>query len=141
MNSLDMRNVDTLMNMTVTIVTAYVGKNAVETEKLPGLIEEVFATVQKLSDPERLKKSRPRPVPAIPVEQSVTDEFIYSLEDGQPYKSLKRHLKSKYGMTPTDYREKWDLPIDYPMVSPAYARERSELAKRSGLGRSRDMQF
>lgn len=141
MSLMDIRKVDALMDMTVNIVTAYVGNNQVETDKLPELIEQVFGTVEKLSDPERIKKSLPKPVPAIPVEESVTDEYIYSLEDGRPYKSLKRHLKSKYGMTPTDYRAKWDLPLDYPMVSPAYARERSELAKKSGLGRNRDEQF
>lgn len=141
MHTFDRQKVESLMEMTVDIVTAYVGNNKVEAESLPGVIEQVFTTVQKLSDPATIKKNLPKPIPAIPVKDSVTDEFIYSLEDGQPYKSLKRHLKSKYGMTPADYREKWDLPLDYPMVSPAYARERSALAKKSGLGRSREMQF
>ncbi|WP_421934776.1 MucR family transcriptional regulator [Phenylobacterium sp.] len=75
------------------------------------------------------------PRPAVPIEQSVTDEYVVSLEDGGRYRSLRRHLMAKYGMTPEQYREKWGLPIDYPMVAPSYARERSEVAKRIGLGR------
>ena len=127
-----------LLDMAADITAAYVSHNVITPEALPGLIENVFKTLQDISDPERQRESLPKPVPAISVADSVTDEFIYSLEDGQPYKSLKRHLKAKYGMSPEDYKEKWDLPIDYPMVAPAYGRERSNLAKKSGLGRNRD---
>ncbi|MCA3260078.1 MAG: MucR family transcriptional regulator [Phenylobacterium sp.] len=76
-----------------------------------------------------------RPTPPVPVEQSITDNFIICFEDGRPYRSLRRHLMAKYGMTPDDYRRKWDLPTDYPMVAPSYARDRSEVAKRIGLGK------
>ncbi len=116
------------------IVAAYVRHNTVGQDDLPGLIREVHDTLVDLTD--QTKHSQvDASNPAVPIEESVTDDFIYSLEDGQPYKSLKRHLKAKYGMSPEDYREKWGLPADYPMVAPAYARERSRLAKRSGLGR------
>lgn len=124
-----------LLDMTVDVVSAYVANNTVSQSQLPELMEQVFNTLQDLSHPAQIKKREPRPTPAIAVEKSVTDEVIYSLEDGKPYKSLKRHLKSKYGMSPEDYRQKWSLPPDYPMVAPAYARERSKLAKRSGLGK------
>lgn len=115
------------------IVTAYVGRNEVPAKDIPDLMETVFRSVQALAHPEI--EATERPAPAIPVEQSVTDEFIYSLEDGQPYKSLKRHLRTRYNMSPEDYRSRWGLPPDYPMVAPAYARQRSSLAKKSGLGK------
>ena len=116
------------------IVTAYVGRNEVPAKDIPEILDMVFHSVQNLADPEQEEKEIP--VPAVPIEESVTDEFIYSLEDGQPYKSLKRHLRSKYNMTPEAYRKRWDLPPDYPMVAPAYARQRSSLAKKSGLGKN-----
>lgn len=134
-------DISDILGLTTEIVAAYVSHNKVEREDVSAVIEDVFKTMQLLSDPVRIRNNRPKPIPAIAVEDSVTDAFIYSLEDGQPYKSLKRHLKAKYGMSPEDYKEKWGLPIDYPMVSPAYARERSELAKKSGLGRSQDTAF
>jgi len=115
------------------IVTAYVGRNEIPAKDIPELMDTVFRSVQTLANPE-VGEAEHR-VPAIPVEESVTDEFIYSLEDGQPYKSLKRHLRSRYNMTPEDYRARWGLPADYPMVAPAYARKRSSLAKKSGLGK------
>lgn len=116
------------------IVTAYVGRNEVPAKDIPELLNTVFLSVEALANPGASEKEVL--VPAIAVDESVTDAFIYSLEDGQPYKSLKRHLRSKYNMTPEAYRERWGLPPDYPMVSPAYARERSRLAKKSGLGKS-----
>jgi len=115
------------------IVTAYVGRNDIPAKDIPALLDTVFKSVQSLANPDETETERP--VPAIAVEESVTDAFIYSLEDGQPYKSLKRHLRSKYNMTPEDYRARWALPPDYPMVAPAYARKRSSLAKKSGLGK------
>ncbi|NNE57580.1 MAG: MucR family transcriptional regulator [Hellea sp.] len=116
------------------IVTAYVGRNDIPAKDIPQLLNSVFDSVQALANPD-IETGEDR-VPAVAVEDSVTDEVIYSLEDGQPYKSLKRHLRSKYNMTPEDYRARWGLSPDYPMVSPAYARERSRLAKKSGLGKS-----
>ena len=133
----DKDTLSNLLELSADIVSSYVSHNTIEADAVPGLIETVFSKLTELSDPKRALKNAPKPIPAIPVSESVTDELIYSLEDGQPYKSLKRHLKAKYGMSPEDYREKWDLPADYPMVAPAYARERSKLAKKSGLGRSR----
>lgn len=115
------------------IVTAYVGRNEVLAKDIPELLDTVFRSVESLARPETA--STERPSPAIPVAESVTDDFIYSLEDGQPYKSLKRHLRTRYNMSPEDYRARWDLPPDYPMVAPAYARKRSSLAKKSGLGK------
>ncbi len=115
------------------IVTAYVGRNELPAKDIPDLLDTVFRSVQSLANPDISEQDKPEP--AIAVEDSVTDQFIYSLEDGQPYKSLKRHLRSKYNMTPEDYRKRWDLPPDYPMVAPAYARKRSSLAKKSGLGK------
>jgi len=116
------------------IVTAYVGRNEIAAKDIPELMQTVFNSVQLLAMPQ--DQNREPLIPAIPIEESVTDEFIYSLEDGQPYKSLKRHLRSRYNMTPEAYRERWQLPLDYPMVAPAYARKRSKLAKKSGLGKS-----
>ncbi len=115
------------------IVTAYVGRNEIPAKDIPELMDTVYRSVQALAHPEQ--SSKERPMPAIPIDQSVTDEFIYSLEDGQPYKSLKRHLRTRYNMSPEDYRARWGLPPDYPMVAPAYARQRSSLAKKSGLGK------
>lgn len=124
-----------LLEMTSQIVSAYVSHNKIEATDVPGLITQVFDQIQDLSDPHRRNPNAPHPEPAIAIADSVTEEVIYSLEDGQPYKSLKRHLKTRYGMTPEDYRAKWGLPADYPMVAPAYARRRSELAKKTGLGK------
>ncbi len=115
------------------IVTAYVGRNEIPAKEIPDLLDTVFRSVQTLANPDA--GDLEQRVPAIAVEDSVTDEFIYSLEDGQPYKSLKRHLRTRYNMSPEDYRARWGLPADYPMVAPAYARKRSSLAKKSGLGK------
>ena len=125
------------LKITSEIVAAYIGRNETAAKDLPELIRSVYDAVINLEPKREASEPVVPATPAIPVEQSVTDEFIYSLEDGQPYKSLKRHLKAKYNMSPEDYRQKWNLPADYPMVAPAYARERSELAKKSGLGRHR----
>ena len=115
------------------IVTAYVGRNEMASRDIPELLNVVFRSVQTLAHPEDTLKERP--TPAIAIEDSVTDAYIYSLEDGQPYKSLKRHLRTRYNMSPEDYKARWGLPPDYPMVAPAYARQRSSLAKKSGLGK------
>jgi len=133
----DMKTSD-LLDLTTDIVTAYISHNDVAEKNLPDLIETIFRKLHDLSDPRLFEPERPKPVPAISVEESITEDFIFSLEDGQPYKSLKRHLKARYGMSPDDYREKWDLPPDYPMVAPGYAKERSKLAKKSGLGKNRE---
>jgi predicted transcriptional regulator len=124
-----------LATMTSDIVAAYVRANQVATDELPNLIETVFATLRGLSagDSATLEDR----APAVPVKRSVTADFIICLEDGKKFKSLKRHLRTRYKMTPEEYRLRWSLPHDYPMVAPNYAKARSDLAKRMGLGQSR----
>lgn len=121
-----------LLALTAQIVSAYVGHNEVAPSDIPALLR---TTYQGLRDVQGQERGAERPVPAVPIADSVTDSHLICLEDGKPFQSLKRHLKAAFGMSPEDYREKWGLPIDYPMVAPAYARRRSELAKKSGLGR------
>ena len=122
-----------LIALTSDIVSAYVGNNSVDASELPSLIQDVYGSLTKLSDKNSLANGQQ---PAVPVSQSVTDEFLICLEDGKEFKSLKRHLRTKYQLSPEQYREKWGLPYDYPMVAPAYARQRSELAKQMGLGQA-----
>ncbi len=124
------------MKMTTNIVAAYLSNNEVSSDKLPDLFEAVFAGIQRVASPEDVN-AEPRPEPAVPIENSLTDDAIICLEDGQPFQSLKRHLRVKYNMTPEAYREKWGLPRDYPMVAPNYAKRRSALAKKTGLGKNR----
>lgn len=114
------------------IVSAYVSNNPIQSEELPSLIRDVHATLKELKS---ANGAAAVPEPAIPVKKSITDDFLICLEDGKKFKSLKRHLRSKYGMSPEEYREKWGLPYDYPMVAPSYARKRSALAKEMGLGK------
>lgn len=114
------------------IVSAYVSNNTIQSGELPSLIRDVHATLATLGngrDSAQAKK------PAVSIKNSITDEFLICLEDGKKFKSLKRHLRSKYGLSPEEYREKWGLPYDYPMVAPSYARKRSALAKEMGLGK------
>ena len=119
------------LELTTEIVAAYVSNNPVQSSELSNLIRSVHSTLQGLSG---TVQEEIEVKPAIPVKKSVTDEFIICLEDGKKFKSLKRHLRAKYDMTPEEYREKWGLPYDYPMVAPSYARKRSKLAKQMGLG-------
>ena len=129
-----MNGVEVTVELTTKIVSAYVGNNPVQSGELPDLIKTVHGSLQQLNG-ERREIIEQKPV--VPIRRSKTDEYLICLEDGKKFKSLKRHLKSKYNMTPEEYREKWNLPHDYPMVAPAYARQRSELAKQMGLGQSR----
>lgn len=126
-------NADPLLSLTAQIVASYVSHHDVVPSDLPGLIRTVYAGLDNAADETPTRKAKPSP--AVPVDQSITDTHLICLEDGKPYQSLKRHLSVAYGLTPEAYREKWGLPPDYPMVAPAYARRRSELAKKSGLGR------
>ncbi|WP_371397540.1 MucR family transcriptional regulator [Fretibacter rubidus] len=119
----------------VAITTAYVSHNKLNPNDVPGFMRSVFGTLSALSDGEGIVKTTQ--TPAVPIEQSLTDDAIICLEDGLPFKSLKRHLRSKYDMTPEAYRQKWGLPADYPMVAPNYAKARSKLARQSGLGRNK----
>lgn len=129
-----MQETDTsALELTASIVSAYVSKNSVPVTGLPDLVASVHASLQKLAT-----TAEPEPVqatPAVPIKKSVTPDYIISLEDGRKFKSLKRHLSAHYGMTPDEYRAKWNLPSDYPMVAPNYAATRSALAKTMGLGR------
>ena len=124
------------IEFTTTIVAAYVGKNPIQAEALPGLIGNVFDAVSKLYAANATVKLEPETLsPAVPIRKSVGDDFIICLEDGKKFKSLKRHLSTEYNLTPDQYRAKWGLPADYPMVAPSYSAQRSQLAKDSGLGR------
>ena len=121
-----------LLELTSEIVSAHVSNNHVPPEDLASVIETVFT---KLADLGVTPEEPAELVPAVPIKKSVTDEHIFCLEDGKPMKMLKRHLATDHGLTPEEYRAKWGLPHDYPMVAPAYARKRQELAKKIGLGR------
>ena len=123
---------ETVLRLTAQIVAAHVEHNSVQAEALPGLIEKVYQT---LRDVGQVAAEPVRPVPAVPVKQSIKTDFIVCLEDGKKLKMLKRHLMTAYKMTPAQYRARWGLPADYPMVAPSYAKVRSSLAKKIGLGR------
>jgi predicted transcriptional regulator len=122
-----------LLTLTSDIVAAHVSNNSVASSDLPSLIESVFGTLSGLgteaAEPEVELK------PAVPIKKSITDDFIICLEDGKKLKMLKRHLKTAYDLSPEEYRAKWGLPHDYPMVAPNYALKRQQLAKKIGLGR------
>ncbi|MBI0433163.1 MucR family transcriptional regulator [Roseomonas sp. KE0001] len=124
-----------LLGLTAQIVAAHVSNNPVPLAEVPLLIEQVHRTLHGLgAAPIVAPAPVERPQPAVPVKKSVTDEYLVCLEDGKKLKMLKRHLKTAYDMTPEQYRERWGLPPDYPMVAPNYARHRSSLAKKIGLG-------
>ena len=123
-----------LIELSTEIVSAYVSHNALSPSDLPKLIADVHGALRTLSSNEA-----PLPVeelkPAVPVRKSVAPDYIICLEDGKKFKSLKRHLRTHYNLSPEEYREKWGLPADYPMVAPSYSATRSKLAKDNGLGR------
>jgi predicted transcriptional regulator len=121
-----------ILALTTEIVSAHVSNNTTGPDSVPQLIQSVFDTLAALARDEQAPAEL---TPAVPIRKSVTDEHIVCLEDGKKLKMLKRHLMTAYGMTPEDYRAKWGLKADYPMVAPAYARKRQELAKKIGLGR------
>jgi predicted transcriptional regulator len=118
------------------IVSAYVSNNSVPAGDLPGLINEVYGALMRVGSGVVVEPAE-APKPAISVRKSVTNDFIICLEDGKKFKSLKRHLRTQYGLSPEEYREKWGLAADYPMVAPNYAKARSTLAKQMGLGQQR----
>jgi predicted transcriptional regulator len=125
-----------LIEIVSDIVSAYVAHNPVPVADLPKLIERVHATLTEI-DGGGAVAVKPDLKPAVPVRKSVTDDHIICLEDGKKFKSLKRHLRTRYDMSPEEYREKWGLAPDYPMVAPNYARQRSDLARKMGLGQSK----
>lgn len=125
-------NRQTMLELTSEIVSSYVSNNAVATEELTGLIDQVFKALRTAGVETHSMADRPQP--AVPIKRSITPDYIICLEDGKKLKMLKRHLKTAYNMTPEQYRERWGLPADYPMVAPNYAQKRSKLAKDIGLG-------
>lgn len=126
---------ENILELATDVVAAYVSNNPVEADALPGLIKAVYQTmVDTLSREDR--DTGEKPVPAIDPDQSIQDNYLICLEDGKKYKSLKRHLRTSHEMTPKAYTDKWGLPADYPMVAPNYSKQRSKLAKRTGLGKS-----
>ena len=118
------------------IVSAYLSHNSVPSSEIPNLINQIYAALKRVSAGQGATAAEP-PKPAVPVKRSVTPEYIVCLEDGLKFKSLKRHLRTRYNLTPDQYREKFGLPPDYPMVAPNYAAARSKLAKDMGLGQQR----
>lgn len=126
---------DPLLAYAAQIISSYVSHNTVNSSDLPSLMTMVYQNLTRLGTSAPAPEARPDP--AVPVRKSVNPEYIVCLEDGKKLKMLKRHLKTAYNMTPEQYRERWGLPADYPMVAPNYARQRSKLAKQIGLGTSR----
>ncbi len=122
-----------LLTQTVQIVASFVSNNTVTVNELPRLIEQTHSALRAQAQPGSALSEKP-PRPAVPIKRSVTPDYVICLEDGKKLKMLKRHLMTAYSMTPEQYREKWDLPPDYPMVAPNYAAKRSELARKIGLG-------
>jgi len=120
-----------VLELTTEIVASYVSNNSVSTADLAGVIQSVHKTLQGL-DGQASQLDRPKP--AVSIKKSITPDYVICLEDGKQLKMLKRHLKTAYNMTPDEYRERWGLPADYPMVAPNYAKHRSSLAKKIGLG-------
>jgi predicted transcriptional regulator len=123
-----------LLRMTADVVAAYVSNNSLPTQQLGEVISAVYASLRSLDGQQPETKAEPLK-PAVPIRKSITPDYLICLEDGKKLKMLKRHLRSTYGMTPDDYRTKWGLPSDYPMVAPNYAEQRSAFAKKIGLGR------
>jgi MucR family transcriptional regulator, transcriptional regulator of exopolysaccharide biosynthesis len=124
------------IELTAKIVSAYVSNNTVAAGDIPGLINQVHSALARVSGKSNDAPAEPLR-PAVSVKKSITPEYIVCLEDGKKFKSLKRHLRTQYNMTPEQYREKWALGADYPMVAPSYAAARSQLAKQMGLGQQR----
>lgn len=126
-------NREDLLALTTEIVSAYLSNNTLATAEIPGIIEQIYKTLAAVNG-EGGGAMADRPQPAVPIKRSVTPDYIVCLEDGKKLKMLKRHLKTAYNMSPDEYRERWGLPADYPMVAPNYAKQRSKLAKDIGLG-------
>jgi predicted transcriptional regulator len=122
-----------LLDLTTHIVSSFVAKNSVPMDTLPDLIRTVHKTLANLSETGTVSDTPPEP--AVPIQKSITPDHLICLEDGRKLKLLKRYLRTRYGMTPDEYRQRWKLPADYPMVAPNYARRRSAFAKEIGLGK------
>ncbi|MEO5373278.1 MAG: MucR family transcriptional regulator [Alphaproteobacteria bacterium] len=126
-----------MLRMAVDVVAAYVSKNPLPAGQIPEVIQTVFTSLNAL-DGSAIEAKAEAPRPAVPARKSVAPDYIICLEDGKKLKMLKRHLRTNYNMTPDEYRAKWGLPPDYPMVAPNYAAQRSDFAKKIGLGHKRD---
>lgn len=136
MENTENKDVAMLLELTADVVSSYVSHNPLASHDLPGLIRDVFNSMDGLaskSDEPAQQKQKP----AVSIKKSLNRDYLICLEDGKKFKSLKRHLKTHYDLSPEEYREKWGLPADYPMVAPAYAEQRSKLAKQMGLGQKR----
>ncbi len=129
------QNYDDILPLTADIVASYVSNNTVPVADLGTIIHQVYSTLSSLGQP--VARPEERRQPAVAIKKSIMPDYLICLEDGKKLKMLKRHLKTRYNMSPEDYRERWGLPADYPMVAPAYATQRRTLAKQIGLGRSR----
>ena len=130
----DANNRQELLSLTTEIVASFTGNNMLAVAELPALISSVY-TALRSAGTDKLEPAAEAPVPAVPIKKSIRPEFLICLEDGKKLKMLKRHLATRYNMTPDQYRQRWGLPRDYPMVAPAYAAQRSALALQIGLGR------
>jgi predicted transcriptional regulator len=128
----DSSDTNDLLVLTTEIVSSHVANNSVGVDNLPTLIKQVYSTLASIDQAPEAQAERPQP--AVSIKKSITPDYIICLEDGRKLKMLKRHLKTAYDLTPEQYRERWGLPSDYPMVAPNYARQRSNLAKKIGLG-------
>jgi len=135
---MDTTEQDQIIELTSQIVSAYLARNNVQTSDLPGLIASVHQSLKSLGQPQAQPEPAADLKPAVPIKKSVHPDHIVCLEDGKKLKMLKRHLASSYGMTPDEYRKRWGLPDDYPMVAPNYAKQRSDLALKLGLGRRQE---
>jgi len=124
---------DELLSFTAEIVSSYVANNTMPADEIPKVIEQVFKTLANVNADSKFGMDRPQP--AVPIKKSITPDYLVCLEDGKKLKMLKRHLNTAYKMSPEEYRERWGLPADYPMVAPNYADQRSKLAKDIGLGK------
>ncbi len=123
-----------LLNQTTEIVSAYVSNNAISAQDLPGLVETVHGRLSELAQADQAGLAKPLE-PAVPIKKSVTNDHIICLEDGKKLKMLKRYIRSRYDLSPDEYRSRWGLPNNYPMVAPEYAKRRSKFAKEIGLGK------
>jgi MucR family transcriptional regulator, transcriptional regulator of exopolysaccharide biosynthesis len=133
----DHSNKASYIRLTASIVSAYVSNNTVSSAEIPALISHVYSALMRVSAGAAVAGPAEPLKPAVSIKRSITPDHVVCLEDGKKFKSLKRHLGTKYQMTPDQYRAKWNLPADYPMVAPNYAAARSQLAKQMGLGQQR----
>ena len=123
----------TTQELTAQVVSSYLSNNQVQADMVPAILQSVYDKLNNLGTTVVVEPAAPA-VPAVPIEESITHDHLICLEDGKKFKSLRRHLQTKFNMTPEEYRAKWGLPGDYPMVAPGYSAKRSQLAKNSGLG-------